>query len=151
MLNVVALVGRLVADPELKYTPSGVAVCSFSIAVNRWSKSESGEREADFFDVVAWRQRAEFAANYLTKGRLIGVTGRLQQRSWVQQDGQKRSKIQVVADDLQGLDKPKEQQASGPASDAESTPVPASAPAPAAPAAEGGGESDMDYDPFAEE
>ena len=153
MLNVVALVGRMVADPELKYTPSGVAVCTFTIAVNRWSKSESGERETDFIDIVAWRQRAEFAANYLTKGRLVGVSGRLQQRSWVQQDGQKRSKIQVVASDVQGLDSPKERQvsqaASEPASEAAS--APATPTAAAAPSPEGGVESDMDYDPFAEE
>ena len=151
MLNVVALVGRMVADPELKYTPSGIAVCSFRIAVNRSFKSESGEREADFIDVVAWRQRAEFAANYLTKGRLVSVNGRMQQRSWVQQDGQKRSKIEVVADNLDGLDRPREQQAPDAASEAVSTPAAAPAPAPAASSPEGSAESDMDYDPFAEE
>ncbi len=107
-MNVVVLVGRLVADPELKYTPNGVAVCQLRIAVDRRFKNESGERESDFFDVVAWRQSAEFAANYLTKGRLIAVHGRLQSRSWVQQDGQKRSKVEVVADNIQGLDRPKE-------------------------------------------
>ena len=149
MLNVVALVGRMVADPELKYTPSGVAVCTFRIAVNRSFKSESGERQADFIDVVAWRQRAEFAANYLTKGRLVSVNGRMQQRSWVQQDGQKRSKIEVVAENLDGLDRPREQQAPDAASEAVSTSAPA--PAQAASPAEGGAESDMDYDPFAEE
>ncbi len=153
MLNVVALVGRMVADPELKYTPSGVAVCSLRIAVDRRFKSEGGERQTDWIDVVAWRQSAEFAANYLTKGRLIGVQGRLQTRSWVQQDGQKRSKMEVVADNLQGLDRPKEQQvsqaASEPASEAASAPgTPTAA---AVPSPEGNVESDMDYDPFAEE
>ena len=151
MLNVVALVGRMAADPELKYTPSGVAVCSLRIAVDRRFKSESGEKQTDWIDIVAWRQSAEFAANYLTKGRLIGVQGRLQTRSWVQQDGQKRFKMEVVADNLQGLDRPKEQQAPDAAPEAASTPAPAPAPDPAAPAAEGGVESDMDYDPFAEE
>lgn len=145
-MNVVALVGRVVADPELKYTPSGVAVCSLRIAVNRRFKSESGEKEADFFDVVAWRQSAEFAANYLTKGRLISVYGRLQQRSWVQQDGQKRYKVEIVAENIQGLDKPKE---GGPAagqepSSEEGSPEPM-------PTAETQPEADMDYDPFAEE
>lgn len=141
-MNVVALIGRVVADPELRYTPSGVAVTTFTIAVDRRFKSESGEKQTDFFDVVAWRQRAEFAANYLTKGRLIGVQGSLQQRSWVQQDGQKRSKIEVVADNLQGLDKPQGTQ-QGAAQQYREQP-PAEPPA-------GATESDMDYDPFAEE
>lgn len=140
-MNVVALVGRVVADPELRYTPSGIAVTTFRIAVNRRFKSESGEQEADFFDVVAWRQSAEYASNYLTKGRLIAVEGRLQQRSWVQQDGQKRSKIEVVADNLQGLDRPQGAQP-GVAPPAEVPPM--EAPIEAA-------ETDMDYDPFAEE
>ena len=104
-MNTVCLIGRLVADPELKYTPSGNAVCNFRVAVDRRFKSESGEKQTDFFDVVAWRQSAEFAAKYLSKGRLVSITGTLQQRSWVQQDGQKRSKVEVVADQLQGLDK----------------------------------------------
>jgi len=132
----------MVADPELRYTPSGVAVTTFTIAVDRRFKNESGEKQTDFFDVVAWRQSAEFASNYLSKGRLVAVTGRLQQRSWVQQDGQKRSKIEVVADNLQGLDKPQgSNQAGGaPSNDERAMPAP--------PPTE---ESDMDYDPFAEE
>lgn len=142
MLNVVALVGRMVADPELKYTPSGVAVCTFTIALDRRFKSEGGEKQTDFFDVVAWRQSAEFAANYLSKGRLVGVQGRLQQRSWVQQDGQKRSKVEVVADSLQGLDRPKDTQSEAAA--------PSPGGAPNEPTA-GGFDTDMDYDPFAEE
>jgi single-strand DNA-binding protein len=141
-MNVVALIGRVVADPELRYTPSGIAVTTLRLAVDRRFKSESGERETDFFDVVAWRQTAEFAANYLTKGRLIGVQGRLQQRSWVQQDGQKRTKIEVVAESVQGLDKP--QGAQQPAAPAEEEEHPAEQPV-------GSVESDMDYDPFAEE
>ena len=143
MLNTVVLIGRLVADPELKYTPSGVPVCSFRIAVDRRFKSESGEKQADFIDIVAWKQSAEFAANYLTKGRLISVQGRLQTRSWVQQDGQKRFKMEVVADNVQGLDRPKEGQAPGAAA-----PEPGFQPAEGA---AGGFESEMDYDPFAEE
>ena len=145
MLNVVALVGRLVADPELKYTPSGVAVCQLRLAVDRRFKSESGERESDFFDVVAWRQSAEFAANYLTKGRLVAVNGKLQQRSWVQQDGQKRSKVEVVADSITGLDRPKDSSGAGAQQAAGNAPAPAAAPA------AGGFDSEMDYDPFAEE
>lgn len=144
MLNSVVLIGRMVADPELKYTPSGVAVTTFTIAVDRRFKSESGEKQTDFFDIVAWRQSAEFAANYLAKGRLVAVQGKLQQRSWVQQDGQKRSKVEVVAENLQGLDRPKEggqrPPSEGGAEYMPSEPPPAS-----------GFDSDMDYDPFAEE
>lgn len=141
-MNVVALIGRVVADPELRYTPSGMAVTTLRIAVDRRFKSQSGEKETDFFDVIAWKQSAEFAANYLTKGRMISVTGRLQQRSWVQQDGQKRSKIEVVAENLQGLDKPQGTQQGAAQSHHEQAPTEPPA---------GGPESDMDYDPFAEE
>jgi len=147
MMNVVALVGRVVADPELKYTPSGVAVCSLRLAVDRRSKPESGEKEADFFNIVAWRHSAEFAANYLTKGRLIAVEGRLQQRSWVQQDGQKRSMVEVVAHSIQALDKPKE--GGGPAAAREPGPEETTYETP--PAGGPAAESDTDYDPFAEE
>lgn len=144
MLNVVVLIGRLVADPELKYTTSGVAVCSFTIALDRWTKSESGEKQTDFFDIVAWRHSAEFAANYLSKGRLVSVEGRLQQRSWVQQDGQKRYKTEVVANSLQGLDKPREGQGSSAAPGSQGGQTPSEAPPV-------GAEAEMDYDPFAEE
>lgn len=141
-MNVVALIGRMVADPELKYTPSGLAVCSFRIAVDRRFKRE-GDQTADFIDVVAWKQSAEFAANYLTKGRLVSVEGRLQQRSWVQQDGQKRSKVEVVANSVQGLDKPRDAQSGEPRAAVEPDAIP--------PAMEESSETDMDYDPFAEE
>ncbi len=141
-MNVVALIGRVVADPELRYTPSGMAVTTLRLAVDRRFKSQSGEKETDFFDVIAWKQSAEFAANYLTKGRLVAVQGRLQQRSWVQQDGQKRSKIEVVAENLQGLDKPQGTQQGAAPSYHEQPPTEPPA---------GAMESDMDYDPFAEE
>lgn len=143
-MNVVVLIGRLVADPELKYTPSGVAVCTFRIAVDRRFKSESGERETDFIDIVAWRQQAEFIANYMSKGRLVGVQGRMQTRSWVQQDGQRRWKTEVVADQVQFLDRPKEAQAQ------EAEPLPESEPGMVAPIAPDA-DIDMDYDPFADE
>jgi single-strand DNA-binding protein len=107
MLNRVVLIGRLANDPELKYTPSGIAVATFTLAVNRVPNSQ-GEREADFVPIVAWRQSAEFAANYLTKGRLVAVDGKLQIRSWVAQDGTRRKSAEVVADNLRSLDKPKE-------------------------------------------
>lgn len=110
MLNRVILIGNLANDPELKYTPSGVAVSSFRVAVNRpMAQNAQGEREADFIDVVAWRQNAEFAANYLSKGRLVAIEGRLQVRSWVQPDGQRRKWTEVVCDNLKSLDRPRDQ------------------------------------------
>jgi single-strand DNA-binding protein len=109
MLNRVVLIGRMGRDPELRYTPSGIPVCSFSIAVDRpMAANAQGERETDWIDIVAWRQQAEFAANYLGKGRLVAVDGRLQIRSWVAQDGTKRKSAEVVADHLRGLDRPRE-------------------------------------------
>ena len=143
-MNVVMLIGRLVADPELKYTPSGVAVCQMRIAVDRRFKSETGEKVSDFFNLVAWRQRAEFAANYLHKGRLVAIEGSLQSRNWVGQDGQKRYATEVVVNNIQGLDRPKESQGSAAAAPASDYEAPSEVPA-------GGIESDMDYDPFAEE
>ncbi len=98
MLNVVALVGNLATEPELRYTPNGVAVCNFRLAVQRSFKNREGEREADFFTVVAWRNTAEFCGNYLEKGRAVSVWGRLQARSWETEDGQRRSVVEVVAD-----------------------------------------------------
>ena len=115
MLNRVVLIGRLVADPELRYTPSGVPVANFRIAVDRPFKNAAGERETDFINIVAWRQRAEFAANYLGKGRLVSIDGRLQIRQWTTQDGQKRSTAEVVADAVDGLDRPRESGATPPA------------------------------------
>jgi single-strand DNA-binding protein len=100
-LNRVVLVGRLTRDPELKYTPAGVPVASMGIAVDRFTKDESGNFEVDFFNVTAWRRTAEFAQNYLKKGRLVSVDGRLQTRSWVDQaTGMKRSTVDIVADNL---------------------------------------------------
>jgi single-strand DNA-binding protein len=108
MLNRVVLIGRLVADPELRYTPSGVPVANFRIAVDRRFTNAAGERETDFINIVAWRQSAEFAANYLGKGRLVAIDGRLQIRQWTTQDGQRRQTAEVVADSIQGLDRPRE-------------------------------------------
>jgi single-strand DNA-binding protein len=109
MLNRVILIGRLGRDPEMRYTPSGIPVTSFSIAVHRpMAPNAQGEHETDWIDIVAWRQNAEFAANYLTKGRLVAVEGRLQIRSWTAQDGTKRKSAEVVADQLRGLDRPRE-------------------------------------------
>jgi len=103
MINRVVLVGNIANDPELKYTPSGVAVANFRVAVNRTRPSQQGEREADFIPVVAWRHDAEFAANYLNKGSLVAIEGRIQVRSWQTQDGQRRFMTEVIADRVQGL------------------------------------------------
>lgn len=119
MFNRVVLVGRIALDPELKYTPSGVAVANLRLAVDRPFTSSQGQRETDFIDVVAWRQSAEFAANYLSKGRLVLVEGRLQVRNWTTQDGQKRRTYEVVADAVRALDKPRAAEEETPASPSE--------------------------------
>src|SRR5436309_480135 len=116
MLNKVILIGRVANDPELKYTPSGIAVSTFRVAVNRPFKNANGENEADFIDIVAWRQAAEFAANYLGKGRLIAVEGRLQIRSWTDREGGKRRAAEVVCENLKALDpKPRDAESGAPA------------------------------------
>ena len=99
-LNKVIMGGRLTADPELKQTPSGVSVCTFSIAVNRRfnSKDASQQTQADFFNITAWRASAEFVSKYFTKGSMIVVSGRLQIRNWNDKDGNKRRSAEVVAD-----------------------------------------------------
>jgi len=101
MLNRVILIGRLTRDPELKYTTNGTAVATFSLAVNRKFNKE----ETDFIDVVVWKGLAENCANYLGKGRLAAVEGRLQVRTYETKDGQKRKITEVVADDVRFLDK----------------------------------------------
>ena len=100
MLNKIILMGRLTRDPELRRTGSGTAVTSFSLAVDRDFKSQSGEKETDFIDVVAWRSTAEFVAKYFTKGRMAVVEGRLQIRDWTDKDGGKRRSAEVVADNV---------------------------------------------------
>ena len=105
-LNRVVLIGRLTRDPEMKYTPQGIAVAQMSIAVDRFTKDENGERVTDFFNLVAWRRTAEYASNYLGKGRLIAVDGRLQTRSWTDQaSGQKRTTFEIVAENIESLDR----------------------------------------------
>ena len=99
MLNHITIMGRLTRDPELRRTGSGVAVASFTVAVDRdFGKNENGEKETDFIDCVAWRQTGEFVSKYFTKGRMAVVSGRLQIRSWTDKDGNKRRTAEVVAD-----------------------------------------------------
>lgn len=102
MLNRVILIGRLTRDPELRYTQQGTAVARFTLAINRKFKRE----ETDFIDIVVWQKLAENCAQYLTKGQLAMVEGRLQVRSYEAQDGQKRKSVEVVADDVKFLSKP---------------------------------------------
>lgn len=105
MLNRIVLIGRLVADPQLRYTQTGTAVANFRMAVDRPFTNQQGERETDFIDVVTWRKLAEVVANNLNKGRLVGVDGRLQVREY-DYEGQRRRQAEVVADNVQFLDWP---------------------------------------------
>ncbi len=101
MLNHIVIMGRLTRDPELRRTGSGVAVASFTLAVDRdFGNRESGERETDFIDCVAWRQTGEFVSKYFTKGSMAVVSGRLQIRSWTDKEGNKRRSAEVVADNV---------------------------------------------------
>ena len=101
MLNHIVIMGRLTRDPELRRTGSGIAVTSFTVAVDRdFGKNENGERETDFIDCVAWRQTGEFVSKYFTKGSMIVVSGRLQIRNWTDKEGNKRRTAEVVADNV---------------------------------------------------
>lgn len=137
-INRVVLVGRLTRDPELRTTSTGKSVCDFSIAVSKKIKPQDGSPDADFFRVSAWGQTADYVSTYLSKGRLVGVDGRLQSRKFQANDGQNREVVEIVADNVQGLDRPKDDAGGG------------------APVAAGGGRSapapsDLDeYDPFAD-
>src|SRR3989338_4441150 len=117
-LNKVLLIGNLTRDPELRYVPSGSAVANFSIAVNRAYTTQGGERREDvcFVRIVAWAKLAEICGEYLTKGSGVFVEGRLQSRSWETDEGQKRTTLEVVADNIQFLDK-KGSTASSPAAE----------------------------------
>mgnify|MGYP001205234941 CR=1 FL=1 len=117
MLNRVVLVGRLTRDPELRYTPNGVAVASFTLAVNRTFTNQHGEREADFINIVVWRRQAENVANYLKKGSLAGVDGRIQSRTYENNQGQRVFVTEVVADSVQFLEPRSAAQARDPFSD----------------------------------
>lgn len=101
MLNHIVIMGRLTRDPELRRTGSGLAVASFSVAVERdFPNKETGERETDFIDCVAWRQTGEFVGKWFTKGSMIVVSGRLQVRNWTDKDGNKRRTAEIIADNV---------------------------------------------------
>ena len=144
MLNKIIIMGRLTRDPELRRTGSGTAVTSFSLAVDRDFKSQSGEKETDFIDIVAWRNTAEFVSKYFTKGRMAVVEGRLQIRDWTDKDGNKRRSAEVVADNVYFGDSKRDAESAGPYSGGYSAPSGGRSPAPS-----GFGAPDMG-DQFAE-
>ena len=105
MLNRVILIGRLTKDPELRYTPNGVAVASFTLAVDRFRNNAQGERETDFIPIVVWQKQAENCANYIGKGSLCAVEGRIQVRTYDAKDGTRRWVTEVIADNVRFLDR----------------------------------------------
>lgn len=104
MTNRAVLVGRLTKDPELRFTPNGIAVTTFTLAVNRPFKNANGEQEADFINIVVWKKAAENVANYTSKGSLVAIDGRIQTRSYENKDGQRVYVTEVVADSVQFLE-----------------------------------------------
>jgi len=104
VINSCVLVGRLGNDPEMRYTPSGTAVVNFRMAVTRQRRSQDAEEQTDWLNIVAFGKTAEFVAQYLDKGSLIGVEGRVQSRTWETQDGQRRSAVEIVANNIQALE-----------------------------------------------
>ena len=110
-MNRVMLIGRITAKPELRYTASNLPYSRFSIAVNRTFNNAQGERDTDFFNIVVWRKQAENVCNFLDKGSLVAVDGRLQQNSYDDKDGNKRTSVEVVADNVQFLESKAQRQA----------------------------------------
>ena len=143
MLNHIVLMGRLTRDPELRRTGGGIAVASFTLAVDRDFASQGGEKETDFVDIVAWRSTAEFVSKYFTKGRMAVVSGRLQIRNWQDKEGNKRRSAEVVADNVYFGESKRDSMAS---SGFDQTP-PVSYQAPANPAASSDFSTLMDDDP----
>jgi single-strand DNA-binding protein len=148
-VNRVVLIGRLTRDPELRTTNSGKNVVDFSIAVQKRMKPADGSPDADFFRIKAWGQTADYVNSYLQKGRLVAVDGRLETRKWTDQNGTNRESVEVVADNVNGLDRPRDDAGgnSGGGSNAGGNSgggAPAARPVSAAP-------SEEEYDPFADE
>lgn len=140
MINRIILTGRLTRDPEVRNTTTGKIVANFAIAVDR--RIKSGDQTADFFNISVWGQSAEFAQNYLKKGRLVGIDGRLQTRKYTDANGNNREAVEVVADNVSLLDRPR---------DDGYAPSESGAPQPAAAGAKANLEpADDEYDPFAD-
>ncbi|HRF60798.1 MAG TPA: single-stranded DNA-binding protein [Fimbriimonadaceae bacterium] len=135
-INRVVLTGRLTRDPELRTTATGKQVCSFSIAVAKRIKPTDGSPDAYFFNVSAWSQTAEYVSNYCTKGRLVAVDGRLDQRKYTASDGTNREVVEIVADNVQLMDRPRDGDGAGPSHAAVSV---------------GKAPAEDEYDPFADE
>jgi single-strand DNA-binding protein len=140
VINRVVLVGRLTRDPELRTTTTGKSVCDFSIAVGKRIKPTDGSPDADFFRVNCWERTAEYVSNYLHKGRLVAVDGRLQARKFTDKDGNNREMVEIVADSVQGLDRPRDDAGGAEAGSA-----------PRAAVAAGSVPTADEYDPFADE
>ena len=137
MLNHIIVMGRLTRDPELRRTGSGVAVASFTVAVDRdFGSREGGEKETDFIDCVAWRQTGEFVSKYFTKGRMAVVSGRLQIRNWTDKEGNKRRTAEVVADNVYFGDSKRDGDSGNAYSAAPAAPAFGGYSAPAAPASD---------------
>lgn len=114
MLNHTVVMGRFVSDPELRKTGAGVSVASFTLAVDRdITNKQTGEKETDFIDIVAWRQTADFVSKYFSKGRMAVASGRLQIRNWTDKDGNKRRTAEVIADNVYFADSKKDEQGGG--------------------------------------
>ncbi len=144
MLNRVILIGRLTRDPELRTTNTGKSVVSFSIAVQKRTKPQDpSQPDADFFRVTAWERTADYVSNYLTKGRLVAVEGRLESRKFVDNTGANREVMEVIADNVQGLDRPRDD-AQGGDSTHQAASTGSRPSASVAPSAD-------EYDPFADE
>ena len=116
MLNVAAIMGRLVADPELRHTPNDIAVTTFTLAVDRSYSRAGTELQTDFIDVVAWRQTAEFVCKYFSKGRMMAVTGSIQTRNYEDKQGNKRKAFEIVANDVSFADSKRDSSGSAPGS-----------------------------------
>lgn len=140
MVNRIVLIGRLTKDPEVRETQTGKKYATFSIAVNKRIKPSDGSRDADFFNIKTWGQTADYVGNYLTKGRLVSVDGRLETRQYQDNNGNNRDYYEIVADNVNGLDRARDDNAGAPT--------------------RGGGDNyaagvnqpgpDVDYDPFAD-
>ena len=147
MLNHIVIMGRLTRDPELRRTGSGIAVASFSVAVDRdFGGRDGGEKETDFIDCVAWRQTGEFVSKYFTKGSMIVVSGRLQIRNWTDKEGNKRRSAEVVADNVYFGDSKRDGAAPGGFDQTPSYPQAPAYQAPAAPAPSASGFSMLEDD-----
>ena len=144
-MNRIAIVGRLTRDPEVRTTSTGKNYATFSVAVNKRIKPQDpNERDADFFNVKVWGNTADYVGNYLTKGRLVSVDGRMESRKYTDQQGVQREIWEVVADNVNGLDRPKDDSGSAPAGER-------SAPAPRSGGGGGAAPAADEYDPFADE